>query len=158
MNSKVDRYYIPAGGVNVALGTLGYANIINHLINSNEESLRRIAILAGKKATFYRVDLLDREGLNAVFETESIDAVIHFAALKSVGESVAQPLRYYHNNITGTLHLLEVMNAHDVRRFVFSSSATVYGRRGHGRRGNWSKSGLRRALYASRPSRASSEP
>lgn len=101
--------------------------VVDNLINSNEESLRRIAILAGKKATFYRVDLLDREGLNAVFETESIDAVIHFAALKSVGESVAQPLRYYHNNITGTLHLLEVMNAHDVRRFVFSSSATVYG-------------------------------
>lgn len=101
--------------------------VVDNLINSNEESLRRIEILAGKKATFYRVDLLDREALNAVFETEPIDAVIHFAALKSVGESVAQPLRYYHNNITGTLHLLEVMNAHNVRRFVFSSSATVYG-------------------------------
>lgn len=101
--------------------------VLDNLSNSHEESLRRVQALAGRPLTFHRVDLLDREGLAAVFEAEPIDAVIHFAALKSVGESVAQPLRYYQNNITGTLNLLEAMTAHDVRRFVFSSSATVYG-------------------------------
>lgn len=100
---------------------------VDNLINSHEESLRRVETLAGKNLTFYRIDLLDRAGLSAVFETQAIDAVIHFAALKSVGESTSQPLRYYHNNITGTLNLLEIMALHDVRRLVFSSSATVYG-------------------------------
>ncbi len=101
--------------------------VVDNLSNSHEESLRRVQALAGRPLTFHRVDLLDREGLAAVFDAAPIDAVIHFAALKAVGESVAQPLRYYQNNITGTLNLLEVMDAHDVRRFVFSSSATVYG-------------------------------
>lgn len=101
--------------------------VVDNLSNSHEESLRRVEALAGKSLTFHRVDLLDSERLAAVFESEAIDAVIHFAALKAVGESVAQPLRYYRNNITGMLNLLSVMDRHDVRKFVFSSSATVYG-------------------------------
>jgi UDP-glucose 4-epimerase len=101
--------------------------VVDNLINSREEALRRVEALAGKSLNFYQVDLLEREALAAVFDADPIDAVIHFAALKSVGESVAQPLRYYHNNVTGALHLLEVMAAHDVRQLVFSSSATVYG-------------------------------
>jgi len=101
--------------------------VVDNLSNSHEESLRRVETLAGRNLTFHQVDLLDRERLAAVFEAESVEAVIHFAALKAVGESVAQPLRYYRNNISGTLTLLEIMDAHDVRRLVFSSSATVYG-------------------------------
>lgn len=101
--------------------------VIDNLINSREEALRRVQQLAGRALRFHRIDLLERDALAAVFEAEPFDAVIHFAALKSVAESVAQPLRYYRNNITGSLNLLEAMNAHDVRRFVFSSSATVYG-------------------------------
>lgn len=101
--------------------------VVDNLSNSHEESLRRVETLAGRNLTFHQVDLLDRERLDAVFEAESVEAVIHFAALKAVGESVAQPLRYYRNNISGTLNLLEIMDAHDVRRLVFSSSATVYG-------------------------------
>ncbi len=101
--------------------------VVDNLSNSHEESQRRVEALAGKSLTFHRVDLLDSERLAAVFESEAIDAVIHFAALKAVGESVAQPLRYYRNNITGMLNLLSVMDRHDVRKFVFSSSATVYG-------------------------------
>lgn len=101
--------------------------VVDNLSNSHEESLRRVETLAGRNLMFHQVDLLDRERLDAVFEAESVEAVIHFAALKAVGESVAQPLRYYRNNISGTLNLLEIMDAHDVRRLVFSSSATVYG-------------------------------
>jgi UDP-glucose 4-epimerase len=83
--------------------------------------------ITGKDLTFYKVDLLDRESLEAVFEKETIDAVIHFAGLKAVGESVVKPLEYYHNNITGTLILCDVMRSHGVKSIVFSSSATVYG-------------------------------
>ena len=101
--------------------------VVDNLINSHEEALRRVEKLAGRALTFYRVDLLAREGLAGVFAAQAIDAVVHFAALKSVGESVAQPLRYYHNNVTGTINLLDTMDRHNVRRFVFSSSATVYG-------------------------------
>ncbi len=101
--------------------------VIDNLSNSNQESLRRVAQLAGRAPVFHRGDLLDRAAVAAVFDAAPIDAVIHFAALKAVGESVAQPLRYYHNNVTGTLHLLQAMEAHDVRCLVFSSSATVYG-------------------------------
>ncbi len=101
--------------------------VVDNLSNSHEEALRRVGSLAGRRPTFHRVDLLDKAALAAVFEATPIAAVIHFAALKSVGESVAQPLRYYRNNVTGTLNLLEVMDTHDVRRLVFSSSATVYG-------------------------------
>jgi len=101
--------------------------VIDNLSNSKEESLRRVQALAGKSLGFHQADLLDRAALNAVFADEGIDAVIHFAGLKAVGESVASPLKYYHNNITGTLALCEVMKKHGVRNLVFSSSATVYG-------------------------------
>ena len=83
--------------------------------------------ITGKKVTFYEVDILDREGLCHIFETEKIESVIHFAGLKAVGESVAKPLEYYHNNITGTLILCDVMRTYGVKNIVFSSSATVYG-------------------------------
>ncbi len=101
--------------------------VVDNLVNSYEEALRRVESLAGKSLTFYRVDLLDEDGPEAVFRAAPIEAVIHFAALKSVGESVARPLRYYHNNVTGTINLLQCMARYDVRRLVFSSSATVYG-------------------------------
>jgi UDP-glucose 4-epimerase len=101
--------------------------VIDNLINSHEEALRRVEALAGKSLRFYHVDLLDRAAIEAIFAEEAIEAVIHFAALKAVGESVEQPLRYYHNNVTGTVQLLQVMQAFGVHRFVFSSSATVYG-------------------------------
>jgi UDP-glucose 4-epimerase len=101
--------------------------VVDNLVNSCEESLNRVRELTGKNLTFYKVNLLDREALEAVFEKEKIDAVIHFAGLKAVGESVVKPLEYYHNNITGTLILCDVMRSHGVKSIVFSSSATVYG-------------------------------
>jgi len=101
--------------------------VVDNLCNSKEESLRRVQEITGKKVSFHKVDLLDRAGLDAVFAAAHPDAVIHFAGLKAVGESVQKPLEYYHNNITGTLVLLEVMRARGVKLLVFSSSATVYG-------------------------------
>lgn len=101
--------------------------VVDNLYNSSAKSLERVEYITGKKVTFYEVDLLDREALNAIFEKETIEAVIHFAGLKAVGESVAKPLEYYHNNITGTLILCDVMRNHGVKSIVFSSSATVYG-------------------------------
>jgi UDP-glucose 4-epimerase len=101
--------------------------VVDSLINSNVEALRRIERLTGKRPIFQRIDLLNREGLIEVLDLHRPAAVIHFAALKAVGESVSQPLRYYHNNITGTIHLLECMKTVGCRRLVFSSSATVYG-------------------------------
>ena len=101
--------------------------VLDSLVNSKEESLKRVQEIAGKTLEFHQVDLLDTGALDRVFETAPIDAVIHFAGLKAVGESVSMPLRYYHNNITGTLHLCEAMCRHHVRKIVFSSSATVYG-------------------------------
>jgi len=101
--------------------------IVDNLCNSSEESMRRVEKITGKTMKFYNVNILDEEKLSAVFDEEKPDAVIHFAALKAVGESVAKPLAYYTNNITGTLTLARVMDAHDVRTIVFSSSATVYG-------------------------------
>jgi UDP-glucose 4-epimerase len=101
--------------------------VIDNLYNSKEESLRRVQEIAGKPLTFHKVDLLDRPALEAVFDQHSIDAVIHFAALKAVGESVARPLDYYHNNITGTIYLCQAMAKRGVKNLVFSSSATVYG-------------------------------
>lgn len=101
--------------------------VVDNLSNSSEESLNRVETITGKKPVFYRVDLLDRDGLEAVFARETVDAVIHFAGLKAVGESVAKPLEYYHNNITGTLILCDVMRNHGVKKIIFSSSATVYG-------------------------------
>lgn len=101
--------------------------VVDNLSNSKEESLRRVQALTGRPLTFHKVDLLDRAALDAIFASTPVDAVIHFAGLKAVGESVAIPLRYYHNNITGTVILCEVMASHGVKKLVFSSSATVYG-------------------------------
>jgi UDP-glucose 4-epimerase len=99
---------------------------IDNLVNSSEESLRRVAELSGKAAVCHHVDLVAESAIDAVVAAHPIDAVIHFAGLKAVGESAREPLRYYHNNLTGTLNLLRVMDRHDVRSVVFSSSATVY--------------------------------
>ncbi len=101
--------------------------VLDNLCNSSEKSLERVEQITGKKVPFYKVDILDREGMNEIFEKESIDSVIHFAGLKAVGESVSKPLEYYHNNITGTLLLCDVMRSHNVKNIIFSSSATVYG-------------------------------
>ena len=101
--------------------------VVDNLSNSCVQSLERVEKLAGKKLVFYNEDLLNEEGLSAIFDREKPDAVIHFAGLKAVGESVAKPLWYYYNNITGTLNLLNVMKKHKVFKLVFSSSATVYG-------------------------------
>lgn len=101
--------------------------VADNLCNSCEEALNRVKELTGKNLTFYKVDMLDKEGLDQMFDKEKIDAVIHFAGLKAVGESVAKPLEYYHNNITGTLNLCDSMRNHGVKKIIFSSSATVYG-------------------------------
>lgn len=101
--------------------------IVDNLYNSNEKVVDRITQITGTKPAFYNVDLLDKEALDSVFEKEKIDAVIHFAGLKAVGESVEKPIEYYHNNLTGTLHLVDCMRNHDVKNIIFSSSATVYG-------------------------------
>lgn len=101
--------------------------VADNLCNASEKSLQRVQELTGKPVTFYRADLRDREMLERIFSKERVEAVIHFAGLKAVGESVAKPLEYYHNNITGTLVLCDVMRAHGVKNIIFSSSATVYG-------------------------------
>ncbi|NMD68724.1 UDP-glucose 4-epimerase GalE [Bacillus sp. DNRA2] len=101
--------------------------VVDNLDNSKPEAMKRVKELTGKEFKFYETDLLDRNGLERVFAENQIEAVIHFAGLKAVGESVALPLKYYHNNITGTLVLCEVMNKYNVKNLVFSSSATVYG-------------------------------
>lgn len=101
--------------------------ILDNFFNSKPEALNRIRQITGKDFRFYEADLLDKEAVESVFAENEIDAVIHFAGLKAVGESVQKPLWYYHNNITGTLNLCEVMQKHQVKRMVFSSSATVYG-------------------------------
>jgi UDP-glucose 4-epimerase len=101
--------------------------VVDNLMNSKEESLKRVQEITGKPLAFHRIDLLDRNALTEVFDHHKVDAVIHFAGLKAVGESVQIPLRYYHNNITGTIILCEIMAQHSVKNIVFSSSATVYG-------------------------------
>ena len=101
--------------------------IVDNLINASEESVKRVEKITGKKPTFYNADLRDRKALEKIFEKHDIEAVIHFAGLKAVGESVQMPLEYYDNNIGGTLVLLEVMRAKGVKKLIFSSSATVYG-------------------------------
>ena len=112
----------------IALLEAGYdVVVVDSLDNSSSRSLERVKEITGKNITFHKLNILDRDALDAVFESERIDAVIHFAGLKAVGESVYKPLEYYHNNITGTLVLCDVMRRHGVRKIVFSSSATVYG-------------------------------
>lgn len=101
--------------------------VVDNLCNSSQESLNRVKTITGKSVTFYQQDILDEAGLAQIFSENKIDAVIHFAGLKAVGESVEMPLEYYQNNLTGTLVLLKVMRDHNVKNFVFSSSATVYG-------------------------------
>ncbi len=101
--------------------------VVDNLCNSKREALHRVEAISRKKVTFYELDLRDQEGLERVFATHSIDAVIHFAGLKAVGESVEKPLAYYDVNVTGSLVLFEVMAAAGVKSLVFSSSATVYG-------------------------------
>jgi len=101
--------------------------VIDNLCNSSEESLSRVKTITGKTVKFYCGDVLDSELLNRIFTTHDINAVIHFAGLKAVGESNQIPLTYYRNNIAATVNILEVMGEHNVKNFVFSSSATVYG-------------------------------
>lgn len=101
--------------------------VVDNLCNSNEESLRRVRVLAGRELTFHRADLRDTAALEQIFAATPIDSVIHFAGLKAVGESVERPLLYWDNNVVGTIRLLETMVRHRVKTLVFSSSCTVYG-------------------------------
>lgn len=101
--------------------------VVDNLYNASQKSLERVKEITGKDLTFYQADILDEEALDKIFDKEKVDGVIHFAGLKAVGESVAKPLEYYKNNITGTLILCEVMRKHNVKNIIFSSSATVYG-------------------------------
>lgn len=101
--------------------------IVDNLANSSAEAVRRIEEITGQSVPFFQIDVRDRTALDEVFSDNKIDAVIHFAGLKAVGESVAKPLEYYDNNLTSSLVLLEVMKTHGVNKLVFSSSATVYG-------------------------------
>lgn len=101
--------------------------VIDNLANSSAESLRRVEAIAGSEIPFVQADVRDRAALDEIFTTYTIDAVIHFAGLKAVGESVAKPLEYYDNNLSSTLVLLNAMRRHSVKQLVFSSSATVYG-------------------------------
>jgi len=112
----------------ISLMKAGYdVVVLDNFSNSNPESLKRVIDITGKQFPVHHVDLLDRPSVETVFASADIEAVVHFAGLKAVGESVAQPLRYYHNNITSTLVLCETMQKFGVKRLVFSSSATVYG-------------------------------
>lgn len=103
------------------------AVVVDNLVNSSEESLRRVETITGQTIPFHCVDLRDRNALDAIFSEHALDGVIHFAGLKAVGESVQKPLEYYDNNIGGSVTLLEVMREHNVDKLIFSSSATVYG-------------------------------
>lgn len=112
----------------VELQNAGYDVVVmDNLSNSSEKSLKRVEQITGKPVKFYKADILDREATEEIFAKESIDSVIHFAGLKAVGESVRKPWEYYHNNIAGTLVLLDVMRSHNVKNIIFSSSSTVYG-------------------------------
>ena len=101
--------------------------IVDNLCNSKEEVIKSIEDITGKKVKFYKADICDKKKLTEIFKENKIDAVIHFAGLKAVGESVEKPLLYYRNNIDSTLTLCEVMNEFNIKKIIFSSSATVYG-------------------------------
>ena len=101
--------------------------VYDNLSNSSKEALKRVKKITGAKVKFVKGDIRDKKALRKVFKKYSIDSVIHFAGLKAVGESVAKPLKYYDNNVVGTIKLLEVMREFDCKKIVFSSSATVYG-------------------------------
>lgn len=106
----------------------GYGIVVmDNYSNSSPDVIGKIEAISGKKFPVYECDMLDYDGFEKIFKENKIDAVIHFAGLKAVGESVQKPLEYYHNNLTGTINLLNLMKKYGVRRFVFSSSATVYG-------------------------------
>ncbi len=112
----------------VELLNSGYEVVIaDNLYNSKELVVDRIETITGKRPAFYNLDICDREALNELFDKENIDAAIHFAGYKAVGESTQKPIEYYHNNIESTLTLCDVMRKHGVKKIVFSSSATVYG-------------------------------
>ncbi len=112
----------------VELQQAGYdVVVLDNLCNASEKSLERVKAITGKEVPFYKADILDREALEEIFSKEEIHAVIHFAGLKAVGESVQKPWEYYENNIAGTLTLVDVMRKHGVKNIIFSSSATVYG-------------------------------
>lgn len=104
--------------------------IADNLYNSKEDVLNKLETITGKKFKLYKYDLTDKEKVEEIFSKEQIDAVIHFAGYKAVGESVREPLMYYQNNLISTINLLEVMKEHHVKKFIFSSSATVYGDNG----------------------------
>lgn len=117
-----------ASHTNIELLNCGYEVVaVDNLSNSNMESIRRVEKLTNRKIKFYENDILDKSALQKIFEEEKIDAVIHFAGLKAVGESCKIPLKYFKNNVSGTINLLEVMEEYGVKTLVFSSSATVYG-------------------------------
>ena len=101
--------------------------VVDNLSNSSKESLNRVEKITGKPVIFYENDIADMDAMDKIFTENDIDAVIHFAGLKAVGESVEKPLEYYKNNIAGTLNMCEVMRNHNVKNIIFSSSATVYG-------------------------------
>ena len=101
--------------------------VVDNFSNSSYESLNRVQWLTGKKVTFYEADIRDSEKMENIFKSHTFDAVIHFAAFKAVGESVRLPLKYYDNNISGTVELLRIMDKYNVKKIIFSSSATVYG-------------------------------
>ncbi len=101
--------------------------VIDNLMNSSKESLKRVEKITGKKVRFYEADIADRAAMTKILEENDIYGVIHFAGLKAVGESVEKPLEYYKNNISGTLEMCDVMRKHGVKNIIFSSSATVYG-------------------------------
>ena len=112
----------------VELLNAGYeVTVIDNLYNSSEKAIDRVKEITGKTLDFVKGDILDKECLDSIFESQKIDAVIHFAGLKAVGESVQKPVEYYSNNITGTLTLVKSMREHGCRNIIFSSSATVYG-------------------------------
>ena len=112
----------------IELISKGYEPIIcDNLVNSSEKVLERLEKISGVKPKFYKTDCCDYEGMEKIFSENEIDAVIHFAGLKAVGESVSKPIEYYDNNLTSTLTLLKVMRNHGVNNIIFSSSATVYG-------------------------------
>lgn len=101
--------------------------VIDNLVNSSSKSLERVETITGKKVPFFRVDIRDRAGLDKVLKENKVDACIHFAGLKAVGESVSKPFEYYENNISGTLVLIDALRSNGCKNIIFSSSATVYG-------------------------------
>ena len=101
--------------------------VVDNLYNASEKALDRVEKITGKKVVFYNADIRDKQAMNDIFDKEKVDAVIHFAGLKAVGESVVKPIEYYENNIAGTLNLCDAMRNHGVKNIIFSSSATVYG-------------------------------